>query len=439
WCVFLLYAFPGYMSYDSVFQLLEARSGRYSNGHPPLMAALWATVELFVSGPLGMLLLQSGCFLAGTFLIAQRTVSARSAALCAVGLLWFAPIGSVLAVIWKDSQMCAFLVLGTAFLLSSRRSVRMAGLGVLVLATGMRHNALTITLPLVTLLFVWDPAHRGLRRYALALVAWLAITLTARTAANALTSTRLDLWHQSIALFDLIGTRHFLPPASDTELQLALAGTPLAVESGLQAAAAIDDRAGFFDGIYQARARMFRPTLTESERAAVTSAWQATVLGHPVAFLRYRARAALEILELSAAPPPRIYRSFTDHQDPARNAERLQHDASTSAVQRWLQKRMSFVFRLSVSRVWAACLLTLLLVPLCLRHRAALAILLSGLTGELALMLVSPAADSRYSVWLAVAAGLGLCLQVGRRAGGKPALPGNGLDVPPPTAPGAAS
>ena len=37
----LLYAFPGYMSFDSITQLREARSGYLIDGHPPAMAAMW--------------------------------------------------------------------------------------------------------------------------------------------------------------------------------------------------------------------------------------------------------------------------------------------------------------------------------------------------------------------------------------------------------------
>jgi hypothetical protein len=48
--LFLVYAFPGYMSSDSVNQIIEARTAVFSNAHPPIMAAEWRVLEVFVSG-----------------------------------------------------------------------------------------------------------------------------------------------------------------------------------------------------------------------------------------------------------------------------------------------------------------------------------------------------------------------------------------------------
>ena len=39
--LFVLFAFPGYMSTDSWTQLIEARAAHYSDAHPPLMSAMW--------------------------------------------------------------------------------------------------------------------------------------------------------------------------------------------------------------------------------------------------------------------------------------------------------------------------------------------------------------------------------------------------------------
>jgi len=38
--LFVVYAYPGYMSYDSAWQLREARSGWLTDWHPPLMAEI---------------------------------------------------------------------------------------------------------------------------------------------------------------------------------------------------------------------------------------------------------------------------------------------------------------------------------------------------------------------------------------------------------------
>ena len=47
---------PGAMSHDSVVQLLQARTLKVNDYHPPLMALLWALTDKVVPGPSGMLL-----------------------------------------------------------------------------------------------------------------------------------------------------------------------------------------------------------------------------------------------------------------------------------------------------------------------------------------------------------------------------------------------
>ena len=74
WLIELVYAFPGYGSFDSQFQLGEARAGVYSDWHPPAMAVLWHYVDRVVAGPLGMLVIQTACFLAGAYLVLRRQI-----------------------------------------------------------------------------------------------------------------------------------------------------------------------------------------------------------------------------------------------------------------------------------------------------------------------------------------------------------------------------
>jgi hypothetical protein len=114
--LFLVWAFPGFMSTDSQVQLLEARSGKYSDAHPPLMSAYWRLLDAFISGPILMLLLQSTLFLGGLYVIMKRVLSPKGAAIAASAILLFPPVMTTMAVIWKDSQMAGFLVAGAACL-----------------------------------------------------------------------------------------------------------------------------------------------------------------------------------------------------------------------------------------------------------------------------------------------------------------------------------
>src|SRR3569623_3549484 len=94
WRAFMLSAYPGYMSFDSVFQLGEARADHFSDAHPPAMAELWRLVDHVIAGPLGMLLIQSTCFLAAVFLLIRRRMKPQTAALAALDVLLFPTVAS---------------------------------------------------------------------------------------------------------------------------------------------------------------------------------------------------------------------------------------------------------------------------------------------------------------------------------------------------------
>src|SRR5262245_52258177 len=165
---FVIYGFPGYMSTDSAAQLAQARSDIFTDAHPPIMAVEWAVLDAIVAGPILMLLVQGALFLGGVYGVLVRALTPRTAAIVAVGVLLFPPVLTPMAVIWKDSQMAAFLVAGTALLLDERRRRRMIGFGLIAAGCAFRYNAVAAALPLLVLLFVWKPDIRGWRRYAIA-------------------------------------------------------------------------------------------------------------------------------------------------------------------------------------------------------------------------------------------------------------------------------
>lgn len=423
WLGFMIYAHPGYMSYDSVMQVREARSGDFSDWHPPVMAQVWRVIDFVIAGPFGMLVLQSTAFLAGAHGIARRFVSRYAAAVLAALLLWFPPVASVLAVIWKDSQMAGFLMLGASLLLSPRRAVRLWGLVALCLATAYRHNALTITLPLIGLLFVWSPRFTGWRRYAIAAAAWLLVTFSARVGSSLIVDRHFDLWHDSLALYDIAGTLHFMAPMSDDELRRQLAGTPLVPPHDLQRAARLEAPDDLFVSLGKSTWALFRAPTNDAERAAIGTAWRNIVLGNPLAFLQYRLAAAKVILQMAGTEGFPIYMWFTDIGQPLESSLRTQHSASRSSVQAWLQHRMVKAGRSVAVRVYLYALLAVLLLPLCLRERTLGALVLSGISGEAALLVFSPASDTRYSMWMVLTAAFAAVLLAARRAGARPAEP----------------
>lgn len=422
WLGFLIYAYPGYMSYDSVVQLLQARSGFYNDGHPPMMSALWALTDWIVAGPLGMLLVQSACFVAGAYLVFRRCMPGRAAAIATVALLWFPPIAVVLAVIWKDSQMVAYLLLGTGLLLLPSRGARLAGLAALLLATAMRHNAFAMTLPIIALLFVWNPDHRWWRRYPLAVGAWVVVTLLANLGNRLLADEHRHLWVDSLAVFDITGTLRYAPDIPDIQLRDDLAGTPLIPTAGIQAVARDTYRADsireqtlltfgtgtYVPALWITTHHLFElPPKSDAEREAITRAWKRIVLAYPAAYLQYRWHVFRERIHLGDREiPSAAYVWFTDVLDLSGSARKVEHAAVPSKLQARLRDAMSWLGASWIFRPFIYIALGLLLVPLCIRGRE-LAIVVSGLVNEAVLFVLAPTIDYRYSVWLVVATLIG--------------------------------
>jgi hypothetical protein len=396
WLVELVYAFPGYGSFDSQLQLEQARAGVYSDWHPPAMAVLWHYLDHVVAGPLGMLVVQTACFLAGAYLVLRRHLAPRLAAVIAGLVLWFPPVGATMAVIWKDSQMAGFTVLGAGLLLSERRTVRLAGLASLLAASLMRHNGFTVTLAIVVVGFTWSPAVRGVRRYAIAGAAWLAITAAASLVSAALTDVETHPWHETLALFDIAGTLRFAPPLSDAELRPILDGVPVVVSRDLQAKAI---------EVYSPRDAHFKVTdggflatpTTADQRAAVARAWQTLVRGHPGAYLWHRTLAFRELLRLGDRPPELLIQTFRGDANP----QQLPVLGGLQHFEHWLahQVQLTWLFR---PYIYLAVLLVL--SPLWVRDSTMLGVAASGLVSEAALFVASPTPDFRYSLWLVVTA-----------------------------------
>src|SRR6187551_2782850 len=56
---------PGFMSWDSVVQLRQARAGAFTDDHPPIVALIWRSLDRLWPGPIGMLILFDGLFWIG--------------------------------------------------------------------------------------------------------------------------------------------------------------------------------------------------------------------------------------------------------------------------------------------------------------------------------------------------------------------------------------
>lgn len=409
WGLVVLYAFPGIMTMDSFDQLREGRAWSFTDAHPPAMGALWGIIDRIVAGPIVMLLLQTGTFAAGLYLVLRRMITPTRAALVTCAILLFPPVFVPLAVIWKDCQMAGFMMLGLACLLDERPRVRVAGLALLAVATAMRYMALAATFPLVILLFEWRPAMPWFKRYAIAATAWIAITAVAMGVNSLLTQRELHLWHSTMAFQDIAGVLEFVDDEiPDSELAPLLEPTGIRVHANYHDAIRAKYVSYDFQDLVIGDGRLWDVDWTnpmpEARRDAVGHAWSTLIRAHPGAYARYRLENFGEVLGVNrrfagatVVTHRGQYPGMLEYMGLAKGSWRIQDRAEQMNL--WLAKRT----RLFRPHVYALLALGVLLLALAIeRRREVIAIVASGLCLELSMLPLTATPDYRYSHWLVV-------------------------------------
>lgn len=396
--VFVMYAFPGYMSNDSCDQLLDARGKHFSDAHPPIMAAEWMILDTIVAGPVLMLLVQGALFLGGLAGVLRHFLAPRVAALLAVAVLLFPPVLTTMAVIWKDSQMASYLLVGAAALMSPRRRVRLLGLVLVTLGCAFRHNAFGASVPLIGLLFVWRPGLRWWKSYLISGSLAVLSVVAAFSLNRVLTSHRVA-GLDGIKLVDIAGIIYFTE-LGDAELREILRGVPLYEQTNIKA----NTRAVFSPrnamGLFTGAKPVFAlPGPMHHE--AISRAWRELMLGNWRDYLEYRIAGFREVLGLTDEGPwLAAWVGFLGYPE---LRHLVRHNAAASGFQQIAIPPIGWIaYETRLFRPYLYALLALALLLTCCRDRASFAVLASGLLYELSFFPSAGTPDFRYSHWMIV-------------------------------------
>lgn len=413
YAVFVVYSFPGYMSSDSVVQLLEARSLKFSDGHPPLMAGEWALLEKVVAGPVLMLLLQGALFLGGCYFVLRRVAPARRAAWLACAVLLFPPVLTTMAVIWKDSQMAAYLMAGTAALVQPRLRIRVLGLVLLVIACALRHNAFAAVVPLVFCLFEWRQGLRWWKRFAVLGVATVVMLGAAFIVTRLMTTNHVII---TPMFQDIVGVMARTDDKTDEEWREILKGTPLAVSDHIQdRARALHEMWGAWH-IVQGDERLFDQAQTKEQWDALEHVWKRLVFADPAAYLLAHWDMFAWLIGLGPDPavPGPMWNVFME--DPPKTLLAIHHGAYYSRAQVVLARMFeSLHWHTSLFSPYIYALLALALLAVCARDRLTVALFTSGLLYELSYFPFGPNPDYRYSHWMIATACVGVVVLYRKR------------------------
>ena len=193
---------PGHLSYDSILQLLQGRTGLYSTWHPPVMAWLLGLGDAIVPGT-GLFVAFDGALafgaLAGVLLLAPRRAG-WPAAIAALAIVLSPQLLIYQGIVWKDVLFADAAVAGFVCLAQAARhwggarwSLLAASFVLLVLAALTRQNGMVL-LPFAGAALGWIAARQGTtwRGAALLGAGFLVALLAFEFAASALLNLRSD-------------------------------------------------------------------------------------------------------------------------------------------------------------------------------------------------------------------------------------------------------
>ncbi len=411
---------PGHMSYDSVLQLAQGRSGIYNNWHPPVMAWLLGVFDALVPGAalfavFDTLLLYGAL---AALLLAPRRTGWLAAPLV---LLWTAiPDGLIYpGIIWKDVLFAAAATAGfTSLALAAsaweRRRLRFGlivlGFLLLALAALSRQNGLVI-LPVAGVALGWIASRNGRRKPLHSAIAYALLPLAGAgllmATAHAALETRSDgepsqvFQLEDLQAYDLAAALQARPDFRLDQLRRTNPG----LERILRTRAApvyTPERLDPISGMQELDQALF-----ETPLAVMSAQWRSLLLGDPWLYLSIRARdffwvlatpdvdACLPFFDGIAGPEPWVTRLGL------KNQERPQDLALKDWGEPWSHSPFgSHLLYLAIDGVMLALLLR--------RRRdsdlAVAGLLTSALVFVATFFVISVACDYRYLYFLDVAA-----------------------------------
>lgn len=190
----LLY-YPGSMGNDSLSQWYQVNGVfAISDWHPPIMVHLWSVLNKLVEGPASLLILQHVLYWIGLALLIDTMVQvrAKTVKILALAIIGFFPVvWFSMASVWKDALMISTLIFAVGLYTvlrnqSFHNQLLKASLALiiwttLILACGLRHNALLAVLPLVFMMtYDYFPRYGWLKKWTLGASLFLSIFLMSR-------------------------------------------------------------------------------------------------------------------------------------------------------------------------------------------------------------------------------------------------------------------
>lgn len=457
----ILINFPGFMSWDSLDQLIEARNGAYSDTFPPFMALLWHFTDRIIQGPLGMLLLITALIWLGTFLVTLYLFNKEQftpLSLLPAFIVFYPPLFGISGAIWKDNLMWGFLILaiGTAGSLEPvsparrpRTYVKLAIIAsLLLMAMLSRHNAGFAAVPIM-MLSIARSIRQHPRGYRIAvsgaagLLVCVLLQICAGLTTEHLATYKTNPWAYPV-MFDVTGIIYRIPDRQQQQIFYARVPARLQSPGSLDRLLEtynprsinnllwnLDDllilRAGgnaknsavlgpqpgigcAMDNDPSAPPNNIFDTLcfelTDREKGSLISLWATSVIHYPLAWLSHK----MAVFKQQIGHP---YDSVYMDQHPVNLGKAYGYPRELNRFQtkvKWLLVHLTPIYTPSIYLALTTCIIGACLLSLTEERLQTALIAASGLAHEGGLFLLAPSAEYRFSLYMVYTSMLALLL-----------------------------
>jgi len=415
WYAYLFY--PGVMDWDSDSIHKMAQSGNYTDWFSPLFVLLWEITGSLWPNPGAIWILQTSLLLVGLFLLAYSMLRLERPWLAlALGIIALTPgFAHLFHEATKDTFLGAALVcfLGAvAHLLTTKRISQITAvvlvLSIAVVSLVARHNAAFAVLPLMFAAFYAMVGSR--KAVAIALLAFVAISLTTTAFAKWGVGARSTAPVTSLIIFDLAG---------------------IANQTDVEAVDLVSDKESLdelqrcytprhWDTFAREGCQVFAGRVSRDYHATpikMIMRWLQSIILHPIAYAKHRLSHFSSLLRVSELARDEVGISIwkAEHNPP--NAKVRTHTAAAA-----YERLASGLFYLV--RPWVVLILTALMLVYALqvlrKQRASEPIALlvlaassSSLAYTTGYLVVGVSSQFRYVYWLYVSSMLAGVLTVG--------------------------
>jgi hypothetical protein len=423
--------YPGFMCYDAVNQILEARAGVFSDWHPPLMAIIWRLTEKLVPGPAGMLFLQIGFIWLGALLVFRsffKPYGLKVAAPLLCLLIFLPPVFGISGAILKDVLMwgillCAFGVSGHIQAKNQqnpRTNILLCLTTVLMLwlAILLRHNAFFATIPILGLaifrLYPKDSLLGLIRALIPGAVIAAALFVASGAINNRLADRHTHPWVANAA-FDIAG---IIKRLDDKSVQQQLFDQ---LASSFNSTGSVEPLLRAYTPMYWREVFRTKPptlqlpkhsmetelhgfeSLSEAQLQTLHTLWVHAILAEPIAWIRHRLAVSKYILGLvpdatwgpvmmAQEFPTDLEQAYGSHPLPTQLQQKIEKSLN-ELINDWYFQPWPY-FGLSI------CFLAMLLCRAVTANIDVICLTLSAILYEFSLMLAAPSPDFRYSHYM---------------------------------------